>query len=114
MRKVWERDKLSLTDAGVSPRELVQWTNLSLLVRDFQLHQYCGFTAATGLDNTDQDYHVMIKKGLFGSLQEYIRHQSPDGGEDTEFLEVDLPNREEGLRLFTVFVDRYYRSHPGG
>jgi hypothetical protein len=106
-RRVWSGHRVFF-DGEPTPGLVQRLTGLNLLQQDFEIHQYRGFTALTGLDRTDDDYAVSVKPGEFDRPGDQVGYDPPDGGQFTTMFECSLESRAAALDRFRQFVDDFH------
>src|SRR5262245_27032661 len=76
---VWSGKEIPLATALSSGEVMSSVATLNMNSKDFEMHQYRGFTSMSALDRTDNDYSIMAKQGAFQSPIDFIKYKSPDG-----------------------------------
>lgn len=110
LQLVWSGKEIELATAMSSAELMTSVAHLNLQNKEFHLHLYRESSSLSAIDRTDSDYSIMAKMGSFQTPVDFIRHQSPDGGVKSVFLEASFHSREVALEAFCAFVDNYHRN----
>src|SRR4051812_5497442 len=111
MKLVWSGNKIPIDMAAVKAGKVGVVRLMNRLYAENEMYHYRGFTVMSMLDEIDEDYSAVVKRGLFLTpleLTEVRGHNSA-----SELFSVSRPNREESLRLVREHIDRVHAKTPG-